>query len=124
MPRRVERIGETDRDIKQRSQFDRCGPDPLFQGFALEQLHRDELPAFVLTDVVNGADMRMIQRRRGACFAEEALHGRAITAYLFGKELQRDMSTETHILGFVHHAHTARTNHGHNRVRSKPRIRL
>jgi hypothetical protein len=52
--------------------------DPLFQRLAFEQLHGDEMPAFVLVDVVDGADVRVIQRRGRLGLPFEALQTLAV----------------------------------------------
>jgi len=51
---------------------------PLLEGLPFEQLHGDERLAFVFINVVDGADVGMIQRRRGARLALEALQDNGI----------------------------------------------
>jgi hypothetical protein len=52
----------------------------LFQRLAFQQLHGDEGLAFVLVNVVDGADVRMIERRRRASFALGAFPGHGVDA--------------------------------------------
>jgi hypothetical protein len=40
----------------------------------IEKLHGNELLAVLRPNVVNGADVRVIQRRSGLCFAAETFH--------------------------------------------------
>ena len=54
--------------------------NPLLQRLAFEQFHGDERLAFVFVNVVNGADVGVIQRRGSARFALEALEGLAVDA--------------------------------------------
>ena len=44
-----------------------------------------------LVDVVNGADVGMIQRGRGARFALEPLERLPVTGDFLGQELERDL---------------------------------
>ncbi len=48
-------------------------PDELLQRLAFEQLHRDECSAINFIDLVNHADIRMVQSRRGPCLAPKSL---------------------------------------------------
>ena len=74
----------------------------LPERFSLEPFHRDERPAIVIGDFVNGADVRMIERRRGTCLATEAVDGE-----LRGQEFQRDFASEREVLREIHQAHAA-----------------
>jgi hypothetical protein len=47
-------------------------PKPMLEGLPFQKLHRDERHAFKFVDVVNRADIRMIQHGRGASLALEA----------------------------------------------------
>ena len=62
---------------------------------------------FILADVVNGADVGMVQRGCGARFALEALASLGILRQFFGKELQRNAAAEALIFRLVDHAHSA-----------------
>ena len=53
---------------------------PLFQRLAIQQLHRNKRLAFVLVNVVNGADAGMIERGRRAGLALEAFQGHGVDA--------------------------------------------
>ena len=83
----------------------RC--ESLPQRLAREQLHRDEGLAVGLVDVVNRADMRMVQRRRGARFALEPVEGRPVTGDFGGQELEGDLATEPGVFGPVDDTHPA-----------------
>ena len=73
---RVQR-GEARRGCRGRSataseRAQRAASQPLGERFALEQLHRDEQPAVVLADLVDLADVRMVDARRGPGLPPEA----------------------------------------------------
>src|SRR5215475_232012 len=61
----------------------------------------------MFTDVVNRADMRMVQRGCRARFAEESFDGRVIAADFIRKKLQSDASSQTQILRFIDDTHPA-----------------
>ncbi len=75
--RGIQTVGDFDRERKEI--FDRretpTGPadNVVLQGSSIQELHDDESAARVLADVVNGADVRMIQGGSGAGFAPETV---------------------------------------------------
>ena len=89
------------------SSSDWTGGEPILQRLALQILHGDERPSVLLADVVDRADVGMVQRRRGLRFAREAAQRLGITCQIFGDELERNGTMKPRILGFVHHAHPA-----------------
>ena len=74
---------------------------------AVEQLHDDERLALVLADVVDRADVRMVQRRGGARLALEALERLRVARQLARQELERDLAAEARVLGAVDDTHAA-----------------
>ena len=60
-----------------------------------------ELPAIVFANIIDRADIRMIQGRRGACFTQKAFASGSIAADVLGKKLLRDMASQACIFGFV-----------------------
>src|SRR6202040_828950 len=81
---RVERVSHFNRDLEQRVDAQRPGRDALLQRDALHQFHRDERYALVFVDVVDRADIRMVQRGCGPSLALEALERSGI-----GRHAQR-----------------------------------
>ena len=65
------------------------GVQVVAQGSAVEPFHRDERSARVLTNLVDGADVGMIQRRRGSGFTSETLDRTSIVSELGREELER-----------------------------------
>ena len=82
--------------------------DALLQRLAIEQFHHHELLALMIADVVERADVRVVQARDHPCFAQEALHDLAIGLGLVGQELDRHLAAEAGVFGLVHHPHAAR----------------
>src|SRR5208337_1671207 len=75
----------------------------------LQQFHGDEWAAFVLADFVDREDVRMIQCSSSSGFAQEAFEGLCIARIVTEKELQRDVSAESRVLGAINHTHPATT---------------
>ena len=60
----------------------------------------------VIADVVNRADIGMVERRDGAGFALEAPQAIAVGREGGGKNLDGDLSSEARIARAIHLAHT------------------
>lgn len=69
----IQRIGDLDGIPQGLVQWQRHFPESLGQRLALQVLHDEEVHALVLADVVESADMQMVQTRDGARLALEAL---------------------------------------------------
>jgi hypothetical protein len=63
--------------------------------------------AVVLAEIVNGADVGMVQRRGSAGFQAKALEALRIASDVFGEKLESDRASEVGIFGFVDDAHSA-----------------
>ena len=87
--------------------FHRLPGHLLRERLAHQQLHHDEMPALVLLDRVDGADIGMVQGRSRARLALKALEQLAVLGHFGRKKFQRHAAAKLRILGFVHHAHSA-----------------
>ena len=63
--------------------------------------------ALVLADVVDGADVGVVERGGGARLAAEARQRGGVAGHLFGQELERDLAAEPGVDGAVDDAHAA-----------------
>ena len=61
----------------------------------------------MLPNLVDGADIGMIQCRCGAGFAQEALISLPIFSDVIGKELEGDEVVQLGVLSLVNHTHAA-----------------
>jgi hypothetical protein len=103
----VERIGDLDAVFHQGREFDRLSADLLIQRLAFEQLHGHELLAVVVADLVNGADVAMVQGRSSSCFALKSLERLGFVLKIFREEFEGDVTAEVDVLSFVDNAHPA-----------------
>ena len=81
--------------------------DAMLQRLALKQLHGDKRTPFEFSDVVNGANARMIQRGCGARFAPEPFDRLRVLGNVFGKKFQRNVPAEPRVFGFIDDAHAS-----------------
>src|SRR5690348_15032032 len=79
----------------------------MLQRVALKQLHDDERSALVFSDIVNGANIRMIQSGSRARFALKSFERGRIGRRVLEEKLERHISVEPRVFGFVDHAHAA-----------------
>jgi len=73
----------------------------LLERLAFEQLHDEELLPLVFSHVVNGADVRIVQRGCGVCLALEALLRTGFCGETRRQNLDSDVSFETRVSGTV-----------------------
>jgi hypothetical protein len=59
--RRVQSVRNLDSDIQHQLARDRAAADPMFERLPVEKLHHDELLAVELADVIDRADVRVIE---------------------------------------------------------------
>ena len=81
--------------------------DHLLQGLARQQLHDDEVQPLVLPDVVDRADVRMIQSRGGAGFAAESVQRCGIAPGALGQDFQGHLAAQARVPRPVDLSHAA-----------------
>src|SRR5579872_3925035 len=79
----------------------------VLQSNPIQELHYDEGFVLVLPDVVNGANVGVIQSRSGLRFALKSGQRLWVAEDLFWQELERNKAMQTGILGLVDHTHPA-----------------
>src|SRR5215467_9087738 len=85
----------------------RAAVDELFQKDAFQILHRDESLAILLVDLVNGANVGMVE---GGCrlgLAAKAHQSLRILGHLVRKEFQSNEAVQFRVLGLIDDAHPA-----------------
>jgi hypothetical protein len=107
--RSVERVGDLDPELEDLRRRQRPLPDPLLQRPPLQVLHHQERLALVLADVVDGADVGVVERRGGHRLALEALARGLVVEQLLRQELERHRAVEPRVLRPANDAHAAAT---------------
>ena len=72
----------------------------------IEKLHSDEGFSLLVVNLVDRADVGMVQGRSGLSFALEAAECLRVFGHVVGQELESHKAAELYVLGFVHHPHT------------------
>src|SRR5579864_6868379 len=81
--------------------------DAVLQGHAFEVLHHDESLTARLIDLVNGADIWVIQGGSGARFALKTLEDLGVGGDVLGKKLEGDEASQLDVLGLIDDTHTS-----------------
>ena len=80
------------------------------QGFPFEQFHDEELMATLLTDVVDGAHVRVIECGNRARLPLESRGGQVACSDAFGEHLDGDVAMQSRVTPSIDFAHAARAN--------------
>src|SRR6266436_6802528 len=107
---RVESVGNLDAQIEHRFDLQRLASDPVPECLAFQQLHGDEGSPIGLINLVDRADVRVVQRGSSLGFPLETAESLRIVGKFFRKELQGDVATELEVFCFVDHTHSATPN--------------
>ena len=95
----VQGIGNFDSDIQDLFRGERAAPNPVLERLPLHQLHHDEGPILMFADVVNRADVGMVQCRGGPGFALEAFQVVWIPGVLLRQELDGYLTAQASVFG-------------------------
>jgi hypothetical protein len=79
----------------------------VLQGHAVQILHDDERLIVLLINLMDRANVRMIQRGSRLCFALKASKSLCVFGYIIRQELESYEAMQLYILGFVNHTHPA-----------------
>src|SRR5208283_4347948 len=83
--------------------------DHVLQGHAFQILHGDEQPVSALPNLVNGANIGMVEGGSGASFSAETLQCLRVTRQIVGQELQSNKAAKVGVLSLVDDTHSAAT---------------
>jgi hypothetical protein len=92
----------------------------LRQRLAFEEFHDDEIHAVLLADVVQRADVRMIEAGNDFGFAFETLAAGSIVGEFVGENLDGYNTLQTRIACLIHLAHAARAERREDLIGTKP----
>jgi hypothetical protein len=105
--RGFECFGDLDSESEQVVGTRRPLGDALLERHAVEVLHDNAGAAVLLADVVDGADVRVVQGGRGTRLPFEPPEGVRVARDGFWQKLERHESAQASVFGLVHHAHPA-----------------
>ena len=72
----------------------RLASDHVLEGLPLQQFHGDEGSPIGFVNLVNRADVRVVQRGCGFGFPLKSAQGLRVVSKMVGKKLQRDVPTQ------------------------------
>src|SRR5216684_6661800 len=81
----------------------------MLQCLPFQKLHHDKTLVFEFVDVVDSANVRVVQRRCRTRLALKTFHRWMVLGKLLGKEFQADKATQPNVLGLIHNPHAAAT---------------
>jgi hypothetical protein len=115
--RLVQRVGNLDGELQYLLYRQRTFLQPLRQRLAFQILHYEEINSVLMADVVEDADVWMIQAGDGLCFALKSLAQLGTIGKMRRQNFDGNNAIQTRIPGFINLAYSARTNSGKDFVR-------
>ena len=103
----VERISDFDADVEQDLDVDGAAHDEMLEGLAVEKLHGNKGFAGFVTNVVDGANVGVIEGRGSFGFTTETFESLAVSGEIVGEEFECDETVEAGVLSFIDHTHAA-----------------
>ena len=107
----VESVGDLNRGIEKEIRLERSARNSVFQSMTVKKLHGDETLALLLPNLVDRANVGMVQGGSGSGLVSEAFQGLRVLRQILGKEFQRDEAPKLGVLGLVDHTHTTAAQH-------------
>ena len=117
--RLVERVGDLHGDFQRLVQRERSLFESGRERLPVEVRHDDEMGAAGFTDVVDAADVRMVERRDRPRFPFEPLPQIGIAGDVWLQHLDRDAAIEPRVARFVDLAHSASPEGGEDLIRTE-----
>ncbi len=105
----IKRLGNLNGYFEDGLNFHGAAGDAMFECLAVEKFHDDIGFAIFFADIVNRADVGMIERAGGFGFALEALERLRVVRHIIRQKFQRNGAIQARVLSLVHHAHAAAT---------------
>jgi hypothetical protein len=110
--RLVERVGDLRRQLERLADRQRAALQPVGERFALQVFHDQKVGLVFAADVVEHADVRVVQRRDRPRLALEALSHFGVIGKTRGEYFDGDGPFQSRVGGLVHLPHAALTNQG------------
>ena len=103
----VQSVGNLDGQAEQNFRLDGLSGDAMLQSHTVQELHNEERMAVMLPDLMNRADIGMIESRGRLRLPLETSQCWGISGDLVRQELQGNKAMQGDVLRLVHHAHAA-----------------
>jgi hypothetical protein len=94
----------------------------MLKGYAFKTFHDNEGAAILLAEVIDGADVGVIERGCGAGFAAKAFEYLTVQGQVLGKKLERNKAAKARVLRAVNHAHSTAAKLVNNAVVRESRV--
>src|SRR5215470_58002 len=101
----VKRVGDFDGKSQEDIGLHWAIADTVFKCHPIEILHNDERPLVFLSDLVDSANVRMVQCGGSLGFALKAAESLGVLGDIVGQELECDKAPKDGVLRFVDNAH-------------------
>jgi hypothetical protein len=101
----IEGVGDFDGECENQFGFQRTIADPVLECKAVQKLHGDEGLAILFADVVDGANVGVIQRGRSLSFALKAGERLWVARNVIGKKLEGDEAMQPRVFRFIDDTH-------------------
>ena len=118
--RRVQRVRDLNCERQRLIEWKWCPGETSGERLTFEVLHHEKVNAVVMTHVMNGADVLVIERGDRARFSIESGAGRGISTDIRGQHLYGHGAVEATVARAIHLTHTACPERGDDFVRSYP----
>ena len=105
--RGVQPVGNLNRQGDDGFVLQRLSRDEMFQRHAIQKFHDNERLLTVLADLVNGANIGMVESRRCSSLAAKAFQGLRVLRQFVGQEFKGDETAKFGVLSLVDHSHAA-----------------
>ena len=101
----VECIGDLDGERQNQLGVHGTPGNAVLQRHAVEKLHGDEGVITASSDLVDGADIGMVESGSCPSLAPEAFQCLRVLRHIVGQEFESDKATKVGVLGLVNHTH-------------------
>jgi len=112
----IEGIGYVNGDRQYRIEFQRPPGDQVFQCQTVQKFHHDEGLTVLFIDLVNSADVGMVQSRGGFGLTLKASESLRIFGDVVRKKFKGHKAAEFKVFGFVYHAHATAAQFVYNAI--------
>src|SRR5215472_15404871 len=103
----IQGVGDLDAEREDRVQVHRAAGDHVLQRGAVEEFHDEECASCVLADVVDRANIGMIEGGGSFGFTAETLKRTAVLSEVLGQKFQRDKASKARVFRLVDDTHAA-----------------